>query len=74
MAYEIEKDIPVPPHIWGKGTGLKNLLCQMKVGDSVFLAKSSGYVSGTVHNAQKASGFRFCRRQVEGGYRVWRVA
>lgn len=76
--YKIETNVPLPPKASGrrvKGGGIKGLLTSMNVGDSIFLpGRTHAYASGTCTNAQKASGFKYTARKVDGGLRIWRVS
>jgi hypothetical protein len=47
----------------------------MEIGDSFFVPDpvTQDFISGSRHYAQRALGWKFISRIVEGGIRVWRI-
>ena len=73
MTIKIEHGMPIPAD--GRRRPIYPFDA-MTVGDSFFVPnKKPTDISGAVHYAQrKHPGWRFARRAVDGGVRVWRVA
>lgn len=63
----IEKNVPVPPKKTTKWSGAED----MEIGDSI-LVPSIGD-SRCLYQYCRRKGVRTTVRQVEGGYRVWRI-
>lgn len=67
--FEIEKEIPIPTarnrrlYPWTK----------MKVGDSFFVPNQPG-IDKNLRSSARYYGLKVCIRNVEGGFRVWRIA
>jgi hypothetical protein len=75
MPYKIESGIPLPlrennGHVPGE---LTVTLMKMNVGDSVFVPSDKKTAHSFDTTAKKHTGYRYAKRRVEGGYRIWRV-
>ncbi len=68
---KIESDIPIPAQ---RSNGKwKQLLSQMKVGDSFFMPVAVGSLSARMNHAKKALKIKLTARTENGGTRVWRI-
>ena len=79
-AYAIQKGVPMPRHVrgvWPKGSGgkLTYPFDQLEVTDCIFIPKEhpwrSIYTSATQYGIRH--GWRFERRTMADGMRIWRV-
>lgn len=75
MSIEIKKNIPIPKGRSGShGRPTKYPFGKMDIGDSFFIPKdSAGSASQCASIYKKKHGGNFTRRQVVGGFRIWRV-
>lgn len=63
----IEKNVPVPP----KKTSRWSVTEDMEIGDSILVPSKGDAMN--LYNYTKRNGIQCTTRQVEGGYRVWRI-
>jgi hypothetical protein len=69
---KIEKGIPIPKV--GSGRKEISLIYGMEIGDCILVPdKKSSQISSFTRHAEKTRGFRFTRRTVEGGVRIWMI-
>lgn len=72
--FNIEKDIPMPKKLYGKGKELIYPFLQMEIGESFLVPqKKAKSVTQTAYYFTKKTGKKFATRKVEGGKRVWRL-
>ena len=71
---KIETGIPMPPGLGQRGRSRKYPWREMKVGDSFLVPGVTRQKWRSAPAGEKATGFKFATRAVEGGIRVWRVA
>lgn len=72
MDFQIERNIPIPPRMYGSKSTKYAFALQMEVGDSVLVQTRP--IASAISNRLKISGYKFATRKVEGGIRVWRTA
>ena len=72
MAYEIEKDIPIP--LTRRPYNDRYPFASMDIGDSVFVPGDDGRVVRAALNYGARNSKKFCSRKADGGIRVWRIA
>tara|TARA_R100000781_G_scaffold85364_1_gene52601 strand:+ start:3464 stop:3679 length:216 start_codon:yes stop_codon:yes gene_type:complete len=70
MGFEIEKNIPIPDHRQNQSKNYFDVY-SLEIGDSVFCSDAAK--AGCIYIKLKRHGFNSTRRQVEGGFRVWRT-
>lgn len=73
-AFKIERDVPVPPHhLAGEpGVTVAGTVRALKVGESVLFPAKSRYAA--IAAIGRVLPAKCIGRQVEGGFRVWRVS
>lgn len=71
----IERDIPIPPQRRGTpGSPVRLAIAELAVGESrCFVGASRQLIHSTTSDLRRRSGHRYSTRQVDGGFRVWRV-
>ena len=69
--YEIEKNVPMPTHR-GYAKGMTDAIRRMEVGDSFVIEKANRQSVYAV--AWRLGDRKFSVREVDGAYRVWRIA
>lgn len=72
MSKVIEKNVPIPEHTIYNKDGMANVMRKMKVGDSFECSESE---RNSAHTTARYVGIKIItRRQMDGTYRVWRIA
>lgn len=70
----IERNIPIPPFVGGRGRPAKYPLADMQVGDSFFMpAAIKNSVAGCATSHGKRYNKKFTIRRDANGYRCWRL-
>lgn len=83
MTFRIEKDVPMPDKVAGKGARSKYPFAQMKIGDSFLVPCTNGRINnvqvavvGAAANYRKKAKVtaKFSSSRQPDGVRIWRVA
>lgn len=75
-ALKIERGIPIPPTANAANGHITELLCALKIGESILLPMytRSDQLGSIRANVQARARSRLVTRVVKGGVRVWRFA
>lgn len=76
MTFTIDKDVPLPPEVGGRGKGYATAVRALDVGDSVWFPCTVDSVANTAHRILGAGNYAVRASYYAGnpGTRVWRRA